>query len=114
MALSSRTDHDEKTRNGEVDNDEDTDVRVVSQAQVDRVAQVSRTSTGQAHQHPGYELIGLDDDASEEQQAAAENRPVKRSKGGKGDKTPGESTSGSSGSRGSSAGSGKVGESTKA
>lgn len=50
-------------------------VRRESQNQTDQVAMVSRTATGEAHQHPGYEVIGLPDNATAEQKAAAENRP---------------------------------------
>ena len=52
-------------------------VREVSQNQPDRVAMVSRTSTGQAHQSPDYEVVGLPKKPSEEHLAAAENRPLK-------------------------------------
>ena len=51
------------------------EVRRVSQDQPDRVAMVSRTSTGEAHQSPGYDLIGLPEAATAAQKAAAENRP---------------------------------------
>lgn len=58
--------------------DEDASVvREESQNQTDHVAMVSRTATGAAHQHPGYEVIGVPDDATEAQKAAAENRPEK-------------------------------------
>jgi BRCT domain type II-containing protein len=53
------------------------EVRKVAQDQPDRVAIVSRTSTGEPHQSPDFEVIGLPDDATEAQTAAAENRPEK-------------------------------------
>jgi len=49
--------------------------REVAQSQPDRVAIVSRTTTGQAHQSPGYDVIGLPEDADDKLRAAAENRP---------------------------------------
>jgi hypothetical protein len=52
-------------------------VREVSQSQPDRVAMVSRTSTGEPHQSPGYEVISVPEDADEATRAAAENRPEK-------------------------------------
>lgn len=54
------------------------DLREESQQQTDQVAMVSRTATGEPHQNPGYGVIGLPEDATEEQKAAAENRPAKR------------------------------------
>lgn len=50
-------------------------VREVAQSQPDQVAIVSRTATGLAAQSPGYDVIGLPEDADEKLRAAAENRP---------------------------------------
>lgn len=54
-------------------------VREVSQNQPDRVAMVSRTSTGEPHQSRDFEVVGLPDKPSEEHRAAAENRPLNSS-----------------------------------
>ena len=49
----------------------------VAQDQADRVAIVSRTSTGEPAQSPGYKVVGLPEKPTEAQKAAAENRPEK-------------------------------------